>query len=78
MSRVHARGQLLGKLLHAVHNHLISTSTSRHGDLAQRVPSLLSLLGQPGDDPDGGIVLVQGRRELLAGARELLLKVVRL
>lgn len=79
MCLVHARSKLIGELLHAIHNHLVTgAGRPRHSDLAQSISRLVALLHQPRNDPHGGIVLVQGRRELFPGARQLLLQVIRL
>lgn len=77
MSLVHLGDKLFWQLLHAVHHHLVAVgSGTRHSHLAQRIPGLVSLPRESGNNPNSGIVLVQGRGKLLPGARQLLFEVI--
>src|SRR3569833_61644 len=77
---VHLLGELLGQPL-VVDGHLVAIggrAACRDGHLGERVSGLVPLPRQSGDYSDGGIVLVQGRSQLLPRARQLLLQIVRL
>lgn len=77
MSLVHLLDKFLWQLLRAINLHLIAIdSTSGHSDLAQSIPSLISLPRESCNNSHGGIVLVQRCGEFLSGACELLLEVI--
>ncbi|KAI6750314.1 hypothetical protein HG531_007579 [Fusarium graminearum] len=74
---VHLLDKFLWQLLRAINLHLIAIdSTSGHSDLAQSIPSLISLPRESCNNSHGGIVLVQRCGEFLSGACELLLEVI--
>lgn len=76
MCLIDVSSELLGQRL-VVHSHLVSVgsaATSRHGDPRERRSRLVAFFGQPRDDADGGIVLVEGIGQLVACLRQLLLE----
>lgn len=79
MHLVHAGRQGLRQTLR-VDSHLISigAGAARDSNSAERVTRLVALLGQAGDDADGGVVLVQRRGQLFPRAGQLFAQVVRL
>lgn len=69
MSLVHTGRQLLWQLLHAIHDHLLSTGAIGDSNLTQRIPGLVSFSGESCDDPHSGIVLVKRSGEFLSRTR---------
>lgn len=53
-----------------IHSHFVATvgiGPSGHGHSRQRSPRIVAFLGQAGNDAHGGIVLVKGIGQLIAG-----------
>ena len=61
-----------------VNNHSVAAArgTCGDGNLGERIPGLVPLFSESGDDTNGGIVLIQGGGELFACALQLFIKVV--
>lgn len=78
MLRADLSGKLLGQSFRRVDGHRIAVPrrSGCDGDLGERISRFVPLPAQAGDDPNGSIVLVQGRCELFARASELLLQIV--
>lgn len=77
--RCHPLGHLLRKRLDRIDGHRIAIGrATRDSNPRKSVPRLVPLPRQPRNDANRSIVLVQSRRELLTGAGQLLLQVIRL
>lgn len=78
MKLVDLSGEVIRQSLGAIYNHCVAvcSTTLRDGNLAQRVTRLVSLLAQARNNADGGIVLVERRRKLLARAGQLLSEII--